>query len=205
MTGSLPEPRNLGDAQGVSSDVTVLGRVLTLLPALALVASCSTSPSDPSEGQSPVSAATGDARTAAQAYLDFAESSRSGSEVPWADTVLFSIAGEQVAQLSPDFADRRSGWVRCPGGTTSYAGRACPVSPLATVWAHLRDGGEPVLDAEAPREVGCADYRVPWETDQVVWILPGDEDVDCADDYAIAIAVDDAGDVVAVDLTLGGR
>lgn len=185
--------------------MTVLGRVLTLLPALALVAACSTGSPDPSGGPSPVSAPTGDALAAAEAYVDFAGSGRSGSGVPWARTVLYSIAGEQVAQLGPDFADRRSGWVRCPGGATSYAGRPCPVSPLATVWADLRDGGEPVLDAEPPREVGCADYRTPWEAEDVTWIRPGADDVDCADDYAIAVAVDGAGDVVAVDLTLGER
>lgn len=190
--------------------MTTLGRVRTVLPALILpllLAACGTSRDDPSGAgdASPVAAPTGDARMAAEAFVAFAESGREGSDVPWADTVVYSVGGDQVAQLGPDFADRRSGWVRCPGGATSYAGRACPVSPLGVLWSYASDDGEPVLDAEAPDEVGCADYRAPWRAKDVAWIRPGGDESDCEKDFAIAVAVDDAGDVVAVDLTLGHR
>lgn len=188
--------------------MTTLGRVRTVLPALilpVLLTACGPSSDSPSSGGdvSPVAAPTGDARTAAEAFLAFAESGHEGSDVPWSDTVVYSVGGDQVAQLGPDFADRRSGWVRCPGGATSYAGRACPVSPLGVLWSYLSDDGEPVLDAEVPDEVGCTDYRAPWRAEDVAWIRPGEDDPDCEKDFAIAIAVDDAGDVVAVDLTLG--
>lgn len=182
-----------------------LGRVLATLPTLALLAAVPAcgGTSDPTASD-PTPAAAPTADEAARAFVAYAEGDGAGTDVPWGDHVRFSIAGEQVAQLSPDFAARREGWVRCPGAATEYEGRRCPVSALAAVRALVHEGGEARLETDAPETVGCSTYRLPWEGARTTWIRPDEDHRDCASDFAIALATDEDGAVVAVDLALSG-
>jgi hypothetical protein len=148
-----------------------------------------------------------DAAGAATAFAAFAASGRPGGDVPWAETVRFSIAGEQVALLGPGFVERRASWVRCPGGVTEYEGRPCPVSALAPLWSLAQHDLDPVVETEAPETVGCNRYDGPGvAAAATAWIRPPDEGDarSCFADFATAVVVDDDARIVAVDLLLSG-
>lgn len=182
-----------------------LGHVLATLPTLVLlaaVAACAGTSGPAASDPTPAAAPTAD--DAARAFVAYAGGDGAGTDVPWGDSVRFSIAGEQVAQLSPDFAARREGWVRCPGAVTEYEGRRCPVSGLTPVRALVQEGGQPRLETDAPETVGCSTYRLPWEGAGTVWIRPDEDHRDCVTDFAIAVATDGDGAIVAVDLALSG-
>jgi hypothetical protein len=119
---------------------------------------------------------------------------------PGADIVTYRIAGEQVARFDADFADRRETWNGCPGETPTYEGRDCPVSPLRTIAQAGREGGKVVHRTEPPRVVGCNRYRAHLdEAMTTTWIRPDRRDRDCFSDFVVALSVDGAGRVVAVD------
>jgi hypothetical protein len=168
-------------------------------------ATSSESTSDGASSPSEISSGTPDT-AAASAFTAYAEGGR--PEVPWADIVTFRIAGEQVARFDPDFANRRETWEGCPTGMTTHEGRDCPVSPLRTIAQIGRDGGGVVYRTEPPRVVGCNRYGPSLdEVDEAVttaWIRPEERHRDCFSDFAVAVSLDGAGRVVAVDLTLSG-
>jgi hypothetical protein len=194
--------------------VSTLGRLVAtlLLACLVVLTACGgdTDASDPPAG-SPTAGDTAPTpptpsvapEEVAASLVTFAESGRRGSEVPWSSTVQYSIAGEEVATLRSDFAERRESWARCPGGATTYEGRDCPVSPLNLLWGRHRDGETPTYETERPRTVGCNRYDLPWDGLPIVWIRPTEAHRGCFGDYAVAVAVED-DEIVAVDLFLSG-
>lgn len=188
-----------------------LGSLLAAASLLFLVACGSASGDDPrpADGAPPGTGngAGPDAVAAAEAFAEFATSGRPGDDVPWGDVVRFSIAGEQVALLGPGFVERRASWVRCPGGTTEYEGRACPVSALLPLWSLAEHDHDVVVETTQPRTVGCHRYAGPGVTAAATaWLRPpeGGSSRDCFSDVAVAVVVDDASRIVAVDLSLSG-
>lgn len=175
-----------------------------------LLAACGTAsgdrPATTEDDDAPeVSASASDAIGAAESFVTFAQSGRPGRDVAWADPVRFSIAGEQVALLGPGFAERREGWLRCPGGATEYEGRDCPVSALTPIWRATEHDHDVVIDEEAPETVGCNRYAGPGvEAAATAWIRPEKDERDCFGDFAVAVVVDADSRIVAIDLFLSG-
>lgn len=131
-------------------------------------------------------------------------------DVPWADTVRFTIVATPVARIDADRADRRDAWEGCPptpyASQGTYEGRDCPVSPLATISALVAEGGSIVYDPRPPGpSIGCNVYVLPNdEPGRTVWIRPDEAHRDCFSDFAVAVTTDDAGRVTQVDLALSG-
>jgi len=141
--------------------------------------------------------------TAAESFTTYAEVGR--ADVPWADTVTYSIEGTTVARFDAAFADRRQTWDGCPPDTMTYEGRDCPVSPRRTIALLSRDGGEVVYETEVPPTVGCNRYQsVGAEHATTIWIRPAEQRRDCFSDFAVAVSLDRHGRIVSVDLTLSG-
>lgn len=125
-------------------------------------------------------------------------------DVPWADTVTYTVGGEEVARFDAASADLRETWDGCPGDLAEYEGRDCPVSPLMTIASAVRHGEGVVHEASAPTTVGCNRYRLDVGRTSTVWIRPDAEHRDCFSDFAVALSFDDATRVSSVDLTLSG-
>lgn len=178
-----------------------------VVPLVLLLSACGGLPGEAGDAvdADPTPAAAGDPSVAAEAFVAFAESGRAADDVPWAPTVRFSISGEQVAALDSSLAGRRESWLRCPGGATTYEGRRCPISPLTAVWSLTEHGRDVVLEDEKPGTVGCNRYAGPGvEAAATAWIRPEEKRRDCFGDFAIAVVVDDAGRIVALDYALSG-
>ena len=139
-------------------------------------------------------------------FLEFANGTRSGAEVPWGEQVAYSIAGEPLLTLDPRTAPRRRAWDACPTGSATYEGRDCPVNVLRTLAFPAQEGSTVVIEDQAPgRVLGCSYYTAPSaEAATTVWLRPSADRRDCFTDMAVAVSVSADGRIVAVDLALSG-
>lgn len=155
--------------------------------------------------ESPSSAdAASDPEDAAEAFTALALGD--GSSAPWAERVSVFIGGQAVATLDPDTADTTEGWKICPRDSVEYEGRECPVSPLSTIEILVDDGGTPEYSEQVPSTVGCNQAsRLPgWESSDVVLIRPDASRRDCFQDFMVALYLDSAMRISAVDFVLSG-
>lgn len=169
-----------------------------------LATGCGSSPVEPAPGPADWTA-TSNASAAAAAFVAYA----AGGEpdvVPWAATVHLSIQGEPATVLDGDRASRRRSWRACPADRTPIEGVTCPLSPLRTIRGLSDEGIEIVHESSPPDTVGCNHYVTPPTGGGVdtAWIRPDPDHRSCFTDVAIAVTVDDTGDVTAVDLFLSG-
>jgi hypothetical protein len=138
-----------------------------------------------------------------QAFADFATGK--ANRVPWSTETTLYFNGAEVARFDPARAGRRDSWSGCPHGSATFEGRDCPVLPLTVVRDANRGTRSTSIEDEAPAVVGCS--RVRKSADVVGkaagWIRP-DQDRDCFGDFAVAVYLDDAGDVSAVNVVLSG-
>lgn len=146
--------------------------------------------------------ATTSSRTPVQAFVDFATGA--STTVPWARETTLYVDGQEVARLDAAEAARRSSWSACRRGAATLEGRDCPVSVLDLIRDATRGSRTVSIDDDAPSVVGCNRVRTPAGLGEAAgWIRP-DQDRDCFGDFAVAVHLDDAGDVSAVDLALSG-
>ena len=149
-------------------------------------------------------AASSDPAVAAPEELLVAHATGDTVEVPWADTVTYSLAGEQVARFDAASADRPRTWVGCPPGMGEYEGRDCPVSPLRTIAYAVRHDEGIVPETSVPTTVGCNRYPSEIGDASTVWIRPDRDHRDCFSDFAVAVSLDESARISSVDLTLSG-
>ncbi|HTW16384.1 MAG TPA: hypothetical protein VMF51_14710 [Nocardioides sp.] len=156
-------------------------------------------------GRPPTAAADVSAAAAAAAFVAYAAGGEPDA-VPWAGTVRLSIQGEPVVVLDGDRAIPRRSWRGCPADRTTIEGVTCPLSPLQTIRWHEDEGFGLALESKPPDVVGCNRYVTPPTGGGVdtAWIRPDPAHRSCLTDVAIAVTVDDTGDLTAVDLFLSG-
>lgn len=140
---------------------------------------------------------------AAAAFVAYAAGGEPDA-VPWAGTVRLSIQGEPVAELDGGRANQRRSWRGCPADRATIDGATCPLSPLRTIRWHEDEGLGIVLESSPPDTVGCNRYIAPPTGGGVdtTWIRPDPAHRNCVTDVAVAVTVDDTGEVTAVDLFL---
>lgn len=138
-----------------------------------------------------------------RAFSAFAEGD--DIRIPWANETTLYFNGEKVAQLDARRAARRGSWSICPAGSDTYEGRACPVSVLDTIRAANRRGRTTSIEVESPTVVGCNQVRPPSDVVGNVtgWIRPN-QDRDCFGDFAIAVYVNAADEISAINFVLSG-
>jgi len=169
-----------------------------------LAAGCGSSSVEPAPGPA-ATIATDRASAAAAAFVEYAAGGDPGV-VPWAASVHLSIQGEPIAVLDGDRAIPRRSWRGCPADRATVEGVTCPLSPLPTIRWHVVEGFGIVLESSPPDTVGCNRYIAPPTGGGVdtTWIRPDPAHRNCVTDVAVAVTVDDTGEVTAVDLFLSG-
>lgn len=123
-------------------------------------------------------------------------------QVPWADSVTYSIGGTQVGTFTPgaSVSDELSA---CLPGKPDVEGHTCPVSPLKAVSEDAKDA---VFEQSLPEHVGCNTFspaKVSASSTPTV-IRPPEDRRDCASDYAVTLYQDESGKVTWVDFALSG-
>ena len=186
-----------------------LAAALLALP-LVLATGCAASPTPRASSTTPPSAHStapptrapaDEARAAARDFARFARENR--SEVRFAPTVRYLVAGADVALLDAASARRPGAWLGCPGGTHHHEGRDCPVSPLASLRRARELGASIRVEEGTPRVVGCTRVR-PLDRRHVVTLRPDAGHRSCFDDLAVMVHLDDRDRVEVVDLVLSG-
>ena len=139
----------------------------------------------------------------AQRFVTFAVGGT--GDVPWSSDVPIFYGRERVAVLTSADVDDPSAWNLCPANVAEYAGRECPVSPLEAVRTAKGAGSELTVEDGVVATLGCdlvAPLRDPDYVD-VVSIRPGKGRQDCFTDFVVALYLDAAGQVAAVEFVVG--
>ncbi len=142
-------------------------------------------------------AAPRDLRRIADLFADFA---RDKSPGPPADTPVDLYVGGVLQRAIPsgDVSDRRQ-WRVCPGGI-GYAARSCPISALVPF---VEYPGPIAATTRPPTHPCLAATELPGslEVYRAVTLTP-DENRDCTSYFAVQLFVNDAGQIIAVNLVL---
>lgn len=129
----------------------------------------------------------------------FAAFARDGTAGLPADTPIALYLGGVRRGVAGRPADRTS-WRICPPGS-SYAGRVCPFSALDVV----SDWPGPLAITGRPPAHPCA-HPTPFDARRaggaVAVTLTPDEELDCTSYWAVQLAVNDVGQIVAANLVL---
>jgi len=173
-----------------------------VLIASTMSAACSAS-SASDAGAASSSPAPSAAIKATEAFVALAKGTGSAT-VPWGEHVAYYIGGVRVADLKPE--DFPAALQSCPPGKAEYEGRACPVSPLATVASMVNDGADVVVEPNAPTLLGCTNVTMPKEASALAaaTVRPLEKDRNCFSDFAVTLFTDATGNVQTIQFTLDG-
>jgi hypothetical protein len=135
-------------------------------------------------------------------FVRYAVDSAAG--FPHAESVSFGLGGETVMAIDDISAalPNRKIWRACPADERYYAAADCPVDFLAPITAAVVNEESLVYSAD-PGNVTCAPTRHgPLPAGRIVVLRPEPRWRTCATDFALALAADDEGRLIAIDLTL---
>lgn len=135
----------------------------------------------------------------ARALVAFADGDGPPPEL--APQVRLLVGYEQAGTLSAGKAADRTAWGVC----VPYAGRDCPLSPLATVGGHDVAYSDEAPVGDTPEMLNCLQDRgaLPADLGGYVVIHPATAPETCPGDWQVWVWVDDEGRLSAVNLLLG--
>lgn len=136
---------------------------------------------------------TADLRSVADSFVDFA---RGGSAPVTTDPVLLMVGHEVVNVLASDRVGSAAAWSGCPA-STFYAARVCPFTFLDPF-----ERGPVRVDTAPPAHPCQAESRLPPAGLAELRTVTVTHEGDCTAHATVQLYVDEAGRVVAADLTM---